>query len=269
MGSIGGASEAEARRLVDRALDEGIKVLDTANIYGQGASERIIGRATRSRDAFIITKAGKYVSSRSVALRPLKTGLRKLVRTSPTASARLQKLRSQPMPTRWDRDSLLKSLDGSLRRLSREQVDLFMLHSPSAEVLTTANAVEALESAKRAGKARFVGVSVDDVASAEAAIADERVDVVQLPLNPLRSEMRRYVEQANRVGVAVIAREVLGGQTGLVHHSHDQTGYVAQRLSESLSDRRIAVTLVGVTRLASLHQTLALARPHLDPGGQS
>ena len=74
-------SDRDALRLVQSALDMGVRVLDTANVYGQGDSERVIGRALKGRrdDAFVVTKCGMSFSPRMRLLLPLKPLLRPLL----------------------------------------------------------------------------------------------------------------------------------------------------------------------------------------------
>lgn len=266
LGSVGGASVDEARALLQVAVDGGIRVFDTSNIYGQGDSERLVGRALSGRDdCVVISKAGKYHPLHRRALQPLKSVVRSVVRRSRGAREQVSAARSKPMPTRWDARHLTASLEGSLRRLSRERIDVFMLHSPSAEVIRVGEAITALETARAAGKIGCVGVSVDDVGTALESLADSRVAALQLPLHPGSAEYDEVISRATAAGVAVVAREVLGGVGGLSSHANPSR-FAQQRIAEMIGDPRIAVSLVGATRVATLRASVEAAR---DAAGRS
>ncbi len=260
LGSVNGASNGDARDLLQVALIEGFRVFDTSNIYGQGDSERLIGEAIKGRhDCVVISKAGKYMAWHRRALLPIKSLVRAASRRSAVTRQRLSAARSKPMPTRWDAGYLLESLEGSLLRLGSERIDIFMLHSPSVEVVRAGKAVGALDDARAAGKIGLVGVSVDDVQTALASLADPRVRALQLPFRPGSSEYDGVVARANASGVAVIAREILGGANGL-SSLVDPASFARQRIAEVVHDPRITLPLVGATRLASLMASAAAAR---------
>ena len=125
----GDTGEAEARRLLDIALDAGVNVVDTADVYSDGASERILGAALRGR-------RDRVVLSTKTALR---TG-------------------EGPNEVGASRHRLLRAVDASLRRLGTDYIDLLQLHAfdahtPLEETLAT------LDGLVRAGKLRYVGVS--------------------------------------------------------------------------------------------------------------
>jgi len=184
LGSINGATGREAHELLQTALDQGVRFFDTSNIYAQGDSERYLGEVLGDRpDCVICTKGGKYVSFRNRMLIPAKGVIRWVTRRLPWARASVSKVRARPMPTCWDSDFLLRSLEASLRRLKRSSVDIYMLHSPPAEIIRRGDAIAALESARAAGKMKQVGVSADDAEAVAAALDDPRITVIQLPLH--------------------------------------------------------------------------------------
>ncbi len=260
LGSVGGASNDEARALLQAALAEGIRVFDTANVYGQGDSERLVGEAIAGRDdCIVISKAGKYVAWQRRAALPLKSIIRSATRRSTGTRQRVSAARATPLPTRWDALSLAKSLDGSLRRLGRDHVDVFLLHSPSAEVIRAGEAIRVLDAARSAGKIGEVGVSADDAEAAMAALSDGRVRVLQVPLRPGSSEYDRILEQAVGAGVQIIAREILGG-FGSLASREDFAGFARKRIADVVSDPRVAVPIVGSTRVATLSASASAAR---------
>lgn len=260
LGSVNGATGDEARALIQLALDEGIRFFDTSNIYGQGDSERLLGDVLGRRDDCIVcSKAGKHLSLKMRALAPLKNVLRTVARRSAQARQGVASARAKPMPTRWDAEFLLTSIDGSLRRLKRDRIEMFMLHSPPAQVVERGDALGAMERARDAGKIDVIGVSVDDVATAEASLRDPRVRALQLPLRPGETAFDTVVEDAARKGVTVIAREILGGAQSIANQ-RDPAGYARERIIELIRAPGVALPLIGTTRIINLTASIEAAR---------
>jgi pyridoxine 4-dehydrogenase len=203
--------------LIHAAMAMGVTLLDTANIYGQGDSERAIGRAVRhARDtAFIVTKGGMGFSPKMRLMRPFKPILRRLLARGEMNNA-VTAQRAGAMRTDWSAAALVASLDGSLARLRTDRVDAFLLHSPSAEILARPDPVEALARIRASGRAALVGVACDDLAGLDAAVAIEPVEILELPWDVLAAiaDGPRAAAIAAR-GIAVIAREVLRFQPGV------------------------------------------------------
>lgn len=263
LGSIGGASRSEALELLRVAIAEGFRVFDTSNIYGQGDSERVIGQVIAGRDdCVVISKVGKYVAWQRRALLPLKGGLRFMARRSTAARQGVLGVRSKPMPSRWSASYITSSVEASLRRLGRDHIELMMLHSPPAEVVRSGEAIGALETSRLAGKIGQIGVSVDDVDTALAALGDGRIAAIQLPLHPGSTAYDEVMVRAKIAGVAIVAREILGGVGGL--GAGPSAEMVArQRITEVVRDCRIAVPLVGVSRPVTLVASASAARDAL------
>lgn len=120
--------EAEAVRLVDRALELGVTVIDTANAYGAGESERIVGRAIRGRRERLVlaTKVGFD--------------------------------RVDGKPEGLSKDRIRAALDQSLARLGTDRVDLYYLHVPDPRT-PIEESLDAMGDLVRAGKVVRVGVS--------------------------------------------------------------------------------------------------------------
>ena len=215
-------SDRDALRLVQSALDMGVRVLDTANVYGQGDSERVIGRALKGRrdDAFVVTKCGMSFSPRMRLLLPLKPLLRPLLRpllarrneaggavAGVATAQRAAALRYSFAPA-----ALTDSLEGSLRRLGLEEVDALLLHSPDAAALADPSVAATLAQLKHAGRVRHFGVSCDDADSLHAALAIPGLTMLQLPWPLLAGGQARAL--AGR-GLMVQVREVIRLQPGL------------------------------------------------------
>ena len=148
-GGYGHFDESEVVAAVQRALDLGINLFDTAEGYGYGQSERLLGKAlgARRKEAIIVTKFGIY--------RP---------------------------DGEWRRDSrretALAAIDRSLKALGTDYVDVYLIHWPDRKT-PLEETMGALEEIVQAGKARFVGVSNFVPDQIETCMATRRVDIAQ------------------------------------------------------------------------------------------
>src|SRR6478609_7466324 len=121
--------EAATRRVLDQAIDLGITFIDTADVYGRGASETVIGRllGTRRKDVVLATKFGNPMSDG-----PGQRGTSR----------------------RW----LMDAVEGSLRRLATDVIDLYQIHKPDPETPLD-ETLRALDDLVRSGKVRYIGYS--------------------------------------------------------------------------------------------------------------
>ena len=176
-GAWGGADDTESMAALHAALDAGITFFDTADVYGDGRSERLIGRLRRERqEPFVVaTKAGR--------------------RLSPHVAAG------------YTPENLTAFVDRSLANLGVERLDLVQLHCPPTEVYYRPEVFAALDDLTAAGKIAFYGVSVEKVEEALKAIEYPQVQSVQIIFNAFRLRPTElFFEQALRRKVAVIAR---------------------------------------------------------------
>ncbi len=220
VGSLGNpASGAELRALMRQAFDLGVTVFDTADIYGQGDSEREIGRALRAvRDqTFVITKFGKQFSPVMRAIRPLKPVIKPLLalrgaRGGAAVTAQREGVMREDFSPAW----LRGALDASLRRLGREQVDAVLLHSPPLAVFGDPAVAELLAELKASGKVGHFGASCDDADDLAAALAIPGLSLLQLPLDVIdHAAASGLAEQIAQRRITVFAREVIRLQPGL------------------------------------------------------
>jgi aryl-alcohol dehydrogenase (NADP+) len=123
--------EAASREIIRQALDSGVNFIDTANVYNEGASEEIVGRALRD-----------FVRRDDVVL----------------ATKVFSRMRPGPNGAGLSRKAILSEIDHSLTRLGVEYVDLYQIHrwDPATPIEET---MEALADVVRAGKARYIGAS--------------------------------------------------------------------------------------------------------------
>lgn len=186
---------------------------DTADIYGQGDSERFLAQWLGDLpESEITTKAGqRFPFAKRIVLRA-KPLLRPLMARRGMAQAASAN-RAGLLPQDWSERHLRTALEGSLRRLQRDAVDNFMLHSPSAEVLRQGEAMDVLHRVRIEGKARRIGASIDDAAAFAAAVADRRMGIIQLPSLVLLAEPE-LAARAREAGVIIVVREIFAAVSG-------------------------------------------------------
>ena len=181
-------AEADAARMVDYALDQGVNFVDTANVYNQGLSEEITGRALKQRRSEVILATKAY--GRMEGADPYE-GL------SPAA--------------------IRRALDESLRRLGTDYVDVYYLHRPDRSV-DIADTLGAMDELRREGKFRFIATSNYSAwqMAEMAAIAErdglQHPTVAQPMYNALaRSIEQEYLEFTQHYGVTNVCYNPLAG----------------------------------------------------------
>lgn len=239
-----------AERLVREAIEMGVRHFDTANIYGQGDSERVLGRVLRDapQGVLLASKVGQRLPLAKRLLVPLKKPLTKLVGLSAGLKAGVASERSKRLPTEFDPVSIRRAAERSLRRLERDHVDVFYLHGPSADELRAGEAVGALADLRAAGKLRWVGVSCDTREEARLAAADARVDFVQFPFGQSREDFAPEIAAASAAGKTVVAREILSG----VRERMGQPETVADAVRFAARHPGVNVALLGSTNPRNL-----------------
>ena len=176
-GQWGGADEAESIAALHKALDCGINFFDTADVYGDGLSERLIARLRRERSEpfYVATKAGRRLNPH-------------------TADG-------------YNATNLTAFVDRSLANLETERLDLLQLHCPPTDVYYRPDVFGALDDLVTAGKILHYGVSVERVEEALKAIEYPNVQSVQIIFNAFRLRPAElFFEEAMKRRVAVIAR---------------------------------------------------------------
>jgi aryl-alcohol dehydrogenase-like predicted oxidoreductase len=236
-------------RLVCDAVDAGVVVFDTADIYGSGSSERILGEALRGRRerVRISTKGGYLFRQRSAyeqrARRAVATVRRRLDRprssTSTGAGAGASSGGSGSGGAYGAQDfsaaRLRTALDDSLRRLRTDHVDVYQLHGPP-EVIE--GLFDELDDLRTSGKVGRFGIGAETIRS--AADWMQHSEMLQLPFGVLDPAAASIVTRAVECGVEVWARGVLGG--GLLSAAMRDPGSVAAHPKQA--------TIAGLLRIA-------------------
>lgn len=163
------------------AIDNGVSLIDTADVYGLGHSEELIGQVVPDRSGVVVvTKVGW-----DIVTEPRVVG----------GSRR-----------RYDPPYLERAVADSLRRLRRATVDVLLLHNPTRADLTDGEALEMLRRLRARGDLRWIGASVGSEDDALAALEQE-IEVLEVPFNLVRNWARGLADRVRETGVALIARE--------------------------------------------------------------
>lgn len=177
-GTWGDVSEADAKGAVHAALDAGMTFIDTADVYGDGRSERIIREVLKERGGtrpMVATKAGRRLPKQVVE--------------------------------GYTKENLEGWIDRSLSNLGVDTLDLVQLHCPPWDLYYRADIFEILEGLVAKGKIRHYGVSVEKIEEALKAIEFPNVVSVQIIYNIFRQRPQElFFREAKAKNVAVIAR---------------------------------------------------------------
>ncbi|MEU7526805.1 aldo/keto reductase [Saccharothrix sp. NPDC042600] len=173
----GQVDEKDALAVLHAAADTGVNFFDTADVYGDGRSETLVGRFLRERGDDGITVATKMGR------------------------------RVEQVPENYSRENFLAWNDRSRANLGVDTLDLVQLHCPPTPVYSTDEVFDALDEMVEAKRIAAYGVSVETVEEALTAIARPGVASVQIILNAFRLKpLERVLPAAAEAGVAIIAR---------------------------------------------------------------
>ncbi len=200
-GSWGPVDDQDSIAALHRAIDLGVNFIDTADVYGDGRSERLVTqvRKERSETIYVATKAGRRLDPH-------------------TADG-------------YNAANLTRFVERSLRNLDTDCIDLLQLHCPPTEVYYRPEVFGALDDLVQAGKIRYYGVSVEKVEEALKAIEYPNVQTVQIIFNMFRHRPAElFFPEAQRRKVGLLARVPLA--SGLL------TGKMTPQTSFDLDDHR-------------------------------
>jgi aryl-alcohol dehydrogenase-like predicted oxidoreductase len=245
----------ESLALLQRALSLGIRHFDTASVYGQGDSERLIGRAVGGcrSEVCIATKAGQQLTVAQAVVARFKTPLRWLAKHRSSVRARVAKQRQAGLHSCFEPKFLQRSLEQSLFRLKSDHVDIFYLHGPPVDVLGRDDVLWCLYQIQKSGKARALGVSCESPEEVAASIRIEGVTIVQAPVPTQEGHLEAFALAAQR-GKAILLR--LGPPPA--HADSSEVGRTfQQRFRAMLRLRGVAAVIVGTTQRSHLEQNVA------------
>lgn len=224
---IGGMSAAGPRRndtvrLLHAALDRGINFFDTADAYAEGDSERLLGEAfTRRRHQVILATKGGYVfEEQTVTAGRLQPALGALRRVRAKIDAKVLGRGDRFSQQDFSPGYLTRAVEGSLRRLRTDYIDLYQLHAPKAGPSAMRDALDTLDRLRHAGKIRHFGVGLESLTDVESWLTHDLLSSVQIPFGLLDLEAKPEVlSSIAKHQVGLIARGAFGG--GLLKASLD------------------------------------------------
>jgi aryl-alcohol dehydrogenase-like predicted oxidoreductase len=197
----GEVDDTESIAALNRAIDQGVNLIDTADVYGDGHSEQLIASVLKNRTerVYVATKAGR--------------------RLDPHVAAG------------YTAENLTRFIERSLHNLKTDCIDLVQLHCPPTEVFYRPEVFGALDNLVQEGKIQFYGVSVEKVEEALKAIEYPNVQSVQIIFNMFRHRPAElFFNEAKRRKVGILARVPLA--SGML------TGKMTRQTSFSSDDHR-------------------------------
>jgi aryl-alcohol dehydrogenase-like predicted oxidoreductase len=176
-GTWGPVEDEVSLKTLHKALDLGVNFFDTADVYGNGRSEKLLARLKQERkeDFYVVTKAGRRLNPH--------------------------------VAEGYNRENLTAFIERSLQYLRVETLDLVQLHCPPTQVFYMPEVFGVLDDLVQQGKMRFYGVSVEKVEEALKAIEFPNVQSVQIIFNIFRQRPAElFFPEAQRRKVGVLAR---------------------------------------------------------------
>ncbi|MBS1512855.1 MAG: aldo/keto reductase [Bacteroidetes bacterium] len=170
-------SHDNADHILNKAIDSGINFIDTADVYGDGESEKAVGRAVKNRKEkiYVATKCGRQLQPHVNEAYQVKV--------------------------------LRKFVEASLKNMQLETLDLIQLHCPPTQVYYRPEIFALFDDLKKEGKIQHMGVSVEKVEEALKAIEYDNVTTVQIIFNMFRQRPAQlFFEEAKKKNIGIIVR---------------------------------------------------------------
>lgn len=200
-GSWGSVDDDDSIKALNTAIDNGINFIDTADVYGDGRSEKLISQVLkqRSEEIVVVTKLGRRLNPH--------------------------------IASGYNQENMTAFVERSLKNLDVEALDLVQLHCPPTEVYYMPEVFGWLDDLVAAGKIKYYGVSVEKVEEALKAIEYPNVQSVQIIFNMLRHRPTElFFTEAKRRKVGILARVPLA--SGLL------TGKITRQTTFAADDHR-------------------------------
>lgn len=250
----------ESIAFIQRAYALGVRHFDTASIYGQGDSERLLGEALQGQRAEVClsSKAGQLLTTKQAVLAHFKPAVRWLAARRQGLRSRVAQARAIGVPRCFEPDFIERSLNASLKRLRTDHLDLFYLHSPDIEVLDDGALFERLDRLQRRGLFKALGVSCDELALARRAAAHDRVQVVQFEFDGSAEARALVAEMAERAKPAVL-RGLLKWRTQAALPGNGENALV-HGFQHALELPGRGGVLIGTTSAEHLQENIAAFR---------
>ncbi len=222
----GDADDSTSKKATHAALDAGINFFDTADFYGLGHSEKLLGETLKdNKQVIIATKVGHRSIDEKIVLD-------------------------------YSKEYIVDACEESLKRLGRDTIDYYQLHSARLQHLQQGDCIEAMELLKKQGKIRYWGLSLNTFypqAEADYLIHNKAADGLQLVFNLINQRALDTLEKAAANGYGIIARMPLqfglltgkfSSQTAFAkddHRSFRLTPEIIQMATELLEEKVLPV----------------------------
>jgi aryl-alcohol dehydrogenase-like predicted oxidoreductase len=222
-GIFGPVDDTVSIQALHAAVDAGIYFIDTSDAYGSGHSEQVIGRFLRERPdrdrVILCTKGGNNMVTGARDFHP---------------------------------EYIRGCVEGSLKRLGVEAIDVYLLHNPTVDNLRAGDSFDVLERFKAEGKLKHWGVSLNTVEECELAIACGQPAVFQMEYNLLDQEADAVFGKARAAGIGVISRVPL--KRGLLSGRFDEhsTFVEGDRRRNILAPDKLPAMVAKVRRIAEV-----------------
>ena len=232
----GDADDKTSEQAIQQAIDAGINFFDTADVYGLGHSEDILGKTIgRNKNVIIATKVGNVA-------------------------------RNEKFTTDYSKQHIISACEQSLRRLKRDCIDFYQLHSARIKQLQEGECIEAMQYLQKEGRVRYWGLSLntfDPVPEADYLMNNKLGNGFQLVLNILNQKALPVLEKATEAGYGIIARMPL--QFGLLTGKFNESSVFAfnDHRNKRLTKEIIASTLQLLQPVWRLCDKLHITRTQL------
>lgn len=215
----GDADDTVSIKAIHAALNTGINFFDTADIYGLGHSEKMIGKEIgNSKEAVIATKVGNVS-------------------------------RNEQFTVDYSKEYIFSACEASLKRLNRDVIDYYQLHTARLTHLQNGDCIEAMQQLQQQGKIRYWGLSLNTFepdADAEFLMKNKLGNGFQLVLNIINQKALPLLKNASDKGYGIIARMPLqfGLLTGKfdIHIAFSDNDHRKNRLTKEILDATLTAT---------------------------
>jgi len=253
-------------RTLEAACDAGINFYDTADMYSQGESEILVGKAFRKKrdKVFIATKGGYCLPGRSRLVQLIKPFAKPIVRAIGLQRSAIPAALSGTVSQDFSAGYLRKAVEASLRRLRSDHIDLYQIHSPSQEELRGTRLQDALgllARLKAEGKIREYGIALDAVDDAADCLAMEGIASLQMPFGLMDLEaLDGMFDKILERQYGIITRGCFGG--GLLKQSLTEANLraIEPKWERVLQIRRLAEQMQRSPLEAALQFSLRIER---------
>jgi aryl-alcohol dehydrogenase-like predicted oxidoreductase len=253
-------------RTLEAACDAGINFYDTADMYSQGESEILLGKAFRKKrdKVFIATKGGYCLPGRKRLIQFVKPFAKPIFRAMGLRRSAVPAALSGTMSQDFSPSYMRQAVEASLRRLDSDHIDLYQIHSPPREQLCGSQLQDAfglLARLKTEGKIREFGIALDSAEDAVHCLGMEGIVSLQMPFGLMDPEALDTVfDRVSERQIGIIARGCFGGGAMKPSLTEADLRAVEPKWQRVLQIRRLAGQMHRSPLEAALQFSLCIER---------